>query len=121
MSNTPLMAQLPLHLDLAQAAARVGGEDALRTMLAMLREMLERDGPLIENALAHGDAPTASKLLHSLKGCMPLFCFSPLCDQVAGLEQLSKTAAADTLQAPYAALKVELQQLNSEIGRYLAG
>ena len=121
MSDTAPVGQKLWLLDVVEAANRVGGEEALREMLPLLTDLLERDGPLIEQALANGDAATASKLLHSLKGCMPLFCVASLCEEVAQFEHLSKTAPADALQNGYANLRPQLQQLNAEIKKYLAG
>jgi len=119
MSDTPSLAPPPTHLDLVNAPERVGGDDAMRQMLPMLMEMLERDGPAIEAALAQGDTQMVGKLLHSLKGCMPIFCHEPLCDAVTALELSSKTAPVDVVRSSYAALAPQLRQLQVEINRYM--
>ena len=120
MSGTPSMAQQPTYLDLVNAAERVGGNDALREMLPMLQEMLERDAPAIDVLLVQGDALGAGKLLHSLKGCMPIFCYEPLCNAVVELEMQAKTGQLDAVVAGYAVLRPQLQQLQLEIGAYMA-
>lgn len=121
MSETSSTAPPPTHLDLVNAPERVGGQEAMRQMLPMLMDMLERDGPVIEAALAQGDAQTVGKLLHSLKGCMPIFCHEPLCNAVAALELSSKTGALDVIRPAYATLRPQLEQLRDEIRRYMAG
>lgn len=119
MSVTPFAAPLPTHLDLVNAPERVGGEDAMREMLPMLSDMLERDGPVIDDLLVQGDVQAAGKLLHSLKGCMPIFCHEPLCKAVADLEMTSKKGQLDEARTGYAALRPQLQQLQHEINVYM--
>ncbi len=120
MSDTLSSAQQATHLDLVNAPERVGGSDALREMLPMLTDMLERDGPVIDALLAQGDVQAAGKLLHSLKGCMPIFCHAPLCDAVAALEFSAKAGQLDVVRAGYATLRPQLQQLQREICVYMA-
>lgn len=123
MSDPLSLAQQPTHLDLVHAPERVGGEESLREMLPMLMEMLERDGPVIDALLAQGDTQAAGKLLHSLKGCMPIFCHEPVCNAVAALEMSAKSATGDgvdSVRAGYADLRPQLQQLQREISAYMA-
>ena len=119
MSDNPSMAQQVTHLDLVSAAERVGGNEALREMLPMLQEMLERDAPVIDVLLAQGDAPGAGKLLHSLKGCMPIFCHEPLCNGVAALELQAKSGQLDAVRSGYATLRPQLLALQHEISAYM--
>lgn len=120
MSVTPSAAPAPTHLDLVNAPERVGGEDAMREMLPMLSDMLERDGPVIDDLLVQGDVIAAGKLLHSLKGCMPIFCHEALCTAVADLEMTAKKGLLDEVRAGYATLRPQLQQLRAEIQQYMA-
>lgn len=120
MSDSLSSAQQPTYLDVVNAPERVGGNEALREMLPMLTDMLERDGPVIEALLAQGDVQAAGKLLHSLKGCMPIFCREPVCNAVAALELSAKAAQLDVVRAGYATLRPQLQQLQREIGVYMA-
>ena len=58
-----------VHLDIERALEQIGDEQALKGMLPMLQDMLERDLPQIETFLASQDVRGANPLLHSLKGC----------------------------------------------------
>lgn len=120
MSDSLSTAQLPTHLDLVNAPERVGGDNALREMLPMLTDMLERDGPVIDALLARGDVQGVGKLLHSLKGCMPIFCHEPVCNAVAALELSAKTSQLDAVRVGYATLRPQLLQLQREISDYMA-
>jgi hypothetical protein len=58
-------------------------------------------------------------MLHTLKGFIPIFCCDALCDQVAAVEFLSKTADAREVAAAYASLSPKLKQLKVEIDLHL--
>jgi HPt (histidine-containing phosphotransfer) domain-containing protein len=120
MSMTLANGQSWVYLDIALALEQIGDEQAMRSMLPMLQELLERDLPQIRQSLADGDARSASPLLHSLKGCMPIFCAPPLCAQLAEVEHLSKTADAGEVGPAFAELDPKLGQLQNEIAQYLA-
>ena len=107
-------------LDPQRALEQIGDEQAMRSMLPMLLELLERDLPQIEAFLAQGDVHSANGLLHSLKGCMPIFCETGLCDALAAVEQLSKTAGSGEVSKAYGALSPKLDLLRSEVIRFLA-
>jgi HPt (histidine-containing phosphotransfer) domain-containing protein len=108
------------YLDIPRALRQVGGVEALRSMLPMLQELLQRDVPQIAHLLDTEDATGASRLLHSFKGCMPIFCTPTLCEHLEKVEQLSKSGVALEVGRAYSALMPELQALQLEIDRYLA-
>jgi HPt (histidine-containing phosphotransfer) domain-containing protein len=120
MSMTSANDQSWVYLDIALALEQIGDEQAMRSMLPMLQELLERDLPQIRQSLANGDALAANPLLHSLKGCMPIFCSPPLCTQLAHVEQLSKTGDSAEMHAAFAELDPKLSHLQGEIAQYLA-
>jgi hypothetical protein len=109
-----------LYLDVDHALAQIGDVGALRDMLPMLQELLERDVPLIEQYFAQSDVPSANALLHSLKGCMPIFCKSELCKELAELEHATKSATYAHAAAGYAVLRPKLDVLRVEVERFLA-
>lgn len=109
-----------MYLDVQRALRQVGNVEALRNMLPMLQELLERDVPQIAHLLDTEDATGASRLLHSLKGCMPIFCTPTLCEHLEKVEQLSKSGVALEVGRAYSALMPQLQALQLEIDRYLA-
>ena len=120
MSTTLPQGQVLVHLDIARALEQIGDEEALRGMLPMLQEMLERDLPLIVQRLADQDVRGANTLLHSLKGCLPIFCTPALCEQMAAVEQMSKTGNGPEVGEAFAALSPKLQLLQQEVALYMA-
>jgi len=120
MSMTSVTGQPWVYLDVAHALEQIGDEQAMRSMLPMLQELLERDLPQIRHSLATGDARAANPLLHSLKGCMPIFCEPALCVQLAEVEHMSKTGESAEVGAAFAELSPKLDHLQNEIAQYLA-
>jgi HPt (histidine-containing phosphotransfer) domain-containing protein len=120
MSMTSANGQSWVYLDIARALEQIGDEQAMRSMLPMLQELLERDLPQIRQSLATGDARAANPLLHSLKGCMPIFCAPALCEQLASVEHMSKTEDGVAVGVVFAELDPKLELLQSEIAQYLA-
>lgn len=88
-------------------------------MLAMLEESLARDIPLIAELLAKGDVPGANRLLHPMKGFLPIFCGEALCTELSAVEGLSKTASTAEVAPAYAALRPKLDQLLAEVVAFL--
>ena len=72
-----------VYLDAAQALQNVGDPDALREMLVMMQDLLTRDVAQIAELMKQSDFPAAQHLLHALKGCMPIFCTSELCEELS--------------------------------------
>jgi len=109
----------PVYLDIDLAVSQIGDVQAMQGMLTMLEESLARDIPLIAQMLAAGDVVGANRLLHSLKGFIPIFCGSALSELVAQVEMLSKDTRSTTIGPAYAELQPELQQLLAEVSAYL--
>lgn len=109
-----------VYLDIARALEQIGDATALRGMLPMLQDLLERDIPKITHLLAEHDAHGANPLLHSLKGCLPIFCAPSLCEHLAQVEQMSKAGVGAEVNAAFGLLRPKLQQLHKEVAQYLA-
>jgi len=120
MLSTPPDGNTLKYLDIPRALAMVGGVQALRGMLPMLQELLERDVPQIAYLLGINEVQGASLLLHALKGCMPIFCSPALCENLARVEHLSRSSDGPEVGQAYALLMPELQTLQREIAGYLA-
>ena len=120
MSTNSPHGQAGVYLDIARAVEQIGSVDSLRSMLPMLQELLERDLPQIEHFLARDDVRSANPLLHSLKGCMPIFCAPALCEHLADVERLSKAGGSAEVAGAYAQLRPKLQQLRQEVALYLS-
>lgn len=106
-------------LDVDRALEQIGDVAALHEMLDMLQASLDRDLPQIRQLLAQGDVKGANRLLHALKGFIPIFCTDPLCEHVAAVELISKTGSAAEVAHAYAPLEPKLQQLQAEIDAHL--
>jgi HPt (histidine-containing phosphotransfer) domain-containing protein len=109
----------PLFLDVSLALEQIGDLQALQGMLSMLEESLARDIPRIEQLLDAGDVKGANRLLHGLKGFVPIFCVESLCKHVTRVEELSKHADAVSVSQVYADLMPDLETLQSEVVGYL--
>jgi HPt (histidine-containing phosphotransfer) domain-containing protein len=108
------------YLDVDRALEQVGEIETLHEMLDMLQSSLDRDVPQINAFLAQGDAKGANRLLHALKGFIPIFCVDDLCEHVALVELISKTANAVDIATAFAPLEPKLRQLQAEIDAHMA-
>jgi len=120
MSTTVPHSQNWVYLDIARAVEQVGDLETLHGMLPMLQELLERDLPQIERLLVQDDVRAANQILHSLKGCMPIFCVPALCEHLIQVEQMSKTDTSTQVGAAYVALGPKLRLLQQEVALYLS-
>ena len=116
---TPLLQACPVYLDLDLALSQIGDTDAMNSMLLMLQESLASDVPAIAVLLQQGDVAAANRLLHALKGFIPIFCPEPLCAHVVRVEGMSKHGAHPALEPAYAVLQPQLVLLRSEVEAYL--
>ncbi|MEN9781057.1 MAG: hypothetical protein RL014_2205 [Pseudomonadota bacterium] len=102
-------------LDMKRALEFVGDEEGVYAMMPMLLDSLRNDVPSILNLLKAGDAKAANKLLHPLKGFVPVFCVDYVVDRVTEVEVLSKTAAATEVLPRYVAVMPLLERLRVEV------
>ena len=108
------------YFDIDLALSQIGDLDSLNSMLLMLQESLTSDLPKIASLLQQGDVPAANRLLHALKGFIPIFCRESLCSHVVRVEGLSKLGPSAALVPAYAALQPELAQLLCEVTSHLS-
>ena len=108
-----------VYLDPAQALENIGDPGAVRDMLVMLQDVLERDLPQIAVLMDHQEFAGAQDLLHALKGCMPIFCTPTVCDELALVELMSKSDPRAASAPAYALLRPKLEMLRAEIASYL--
>lgn len=107
------------RLDIARGVGMMGSEAALRKILVTVLASMSEDVPAIDAALQAGDVASANRLLHAIKGYMPIFGSDDMVSQVTAVEKLSKTESAAVVQVPYQALAPELNQLLAEIQVFL--
>lgn len=115
MPTTHMQSPGPIYLDPARALEQIGDSTTLHEMLDMLRATLARDIGQIAQCLASQNVGAANRLLHSLKGFIPIFCVDALCDHVAQVEKISKSGSADEVAKAYALLSPKLVRLQAEI------
>jgi HPt (histidine-containing phosphotransfer) domain-containing protein len=120
MSPSPSSAQVFTYFDPALALENVGDALALREMLLMLQDVLGRDVLQISEFMEVADFSAAHQLLHSLKGCMPIFCTPALCQELTDVELLSKSPGREASASAYLALRPKLETLQEELGLHLA-
>ena len=108
------------YLDPVRAVEQLGDVQALLSMLPMLQELLDRDVPQIAQYLAANDVKSANPLLHSLKGCMPIFCVADFCEELAHVEHMSKTAGIAEVGPAFSVLGPKLDQLRLEVSQFLS-
>ncbi len=116
---TPLPEASPIYLDTDLALSQIGDFDAMNSMLLMLQESLTNDLPKIASLLQQGDVPAANRLLHALKGFIPIFCQESLCSHVVQVESMSKLGANPDLLSAYVGLQTELAKLLREVASHL--
>ncbi len=105
-------------LDVELAIRQTGGAHAMQGMLPILEESLARDIPRISELLAQSDVAGASRVLHSLKGFIPIFCGEALSTLVAQVQELSKTGSVQEVTAAYAPLRADLVSLLADVVNY---
>jgi HPt (histidine-containing phosphotransfer) domain-containing protein len=109
----------PYFLDVELAVSQIGDVQTMQGMLTMLEETLARDVPLIAQLLESGDHVAANRLLHPLKGFIPIFCGEAICAHVSKVEEMSKFGPSSAVLTAYRQLQVELEQLMAEVSIYL--
>jgi phosphoglycerate kinase len=107
-------------LDVARGVAMMGSEVALRKILATVLSSMAGNLAEIRAALDGGDVAGASRLLHAIKGYMPVIAVDALIEQVAEVEQVSKTGSVEVVSVLYADLAPQLEGLLNEIRIFLA-
>jgi len=107
-------------LDVARGVGMMGSETSLRKILKTVLDSMSGNLLEIEAALQAGDVATANRLLHAIKGYLPIFASDALADQVAQVEGVSKTASVDVLTPLWHDLAPHLAGLLDEVRKYLS-
>ncbi len=109
----------PQYFDFDGALEKIGDLPALQDLLGMLQISLSRDIPKIEEFLAQDNVYLVKRMLHELKGFIPIFCTEALYNEVAALELLSRLAGSPELTIAYAELSPKLKQLRLEVSEHI--
>lgn len=106
-------------LNLAGATEFLGDAQAVSDLLQPLVTSLHKDIGDIEQALGQSDMPAVSRMLHSLKGFIPVFCHAEFADRLMDVEKRSRSDTSAPMQAQVQALLQPLRQLVQESQRFL--
>ena len=107
-------------LDVERGIGMMGSVTSLKKILKTVEVSLAGDIPEIGKVLAAGDIKTANRLLHAIKGYVPIFCSDALIEQVVHVEGLSKTGTAAEVAPAFVALTPPLEMLLTQIRAYIA-
>lgn len=107
-------------LDTQRGMEMLGSDATLRAVLRTVLDSLSSDLPKIRQSLTEDDVPSANRLLHAIKGYVPIIGSDALIDMVVRVEQVSKQGSAVDVSGLFVALEPMLYRLLSEIGIYLA-
>jgi phosphoglycerate kinase len=119
LATTPAVAAMAPSLDIARGVGMMGSEASLRKILKTVIDSMAGNLPEIQAALNAGDVVTANRLLHAIKGYVPIFATDALVDQVTHIELVSKTEPVAVVAPLYADLAPRLDGLLGEIGSFL--
>jgi HPt (histidine-containing phosphotransfer) domain-containing protein len=106
-------------LNVERGISMLGSEQSLRMILQTVNGSMMHDIPEISRLLEAGEVPTANRLLHAIKGYVPVFCSDALIEQVIYTERLSTTGTAEVVKPAFAALAPKLQSLLTEVQLYM--
>ena len=121
LEATPVAAVVCLPgLDVERGLGMMGSETSLRNILTTVETSLSDSIPEIWRALEADDVKTANRLLHGIKGYLPIFCTDDLIKRVTQVELVSKTESAAVLHPLFAALAPLLASLLLEIRSFVA-
>lgn len=108
------------HLNVERGIGMMGSDASLRKILVNVETSLACNIPEIWTALEVGDVAVANRLLHAIKGYVPIFCTDALVEQVVQVEQLSKTEPVVVVKPAFADLAPKFEALLNEIRTYVA-
>lgn len=107
-------------LDVARGVSMMGSEASLRKILKTVQISMAGNLPEMAQALENGDVASFNRLLHAIKGYVPIFASDALVAQVTALEKTSKTEPATTVAPLYAELAPLMDTLLAEIRLFVA-
>ena len=107
-------------LDVARGVSMMGSEASLRKILKTVQDSLAGNLPEMAQALEKGDVASFNRLLHAIKGYVPIFACDALVAQVTALEKISKTEPVATVAPLYVELAPLMDALLAEIRQFVA-
>jgi hypothetical protein len=111
---------IPSYFEREKGVGMMGSDASLRKIMISVEASLASGIPQIQSALVADDVAAANRLLHAIKGYVPIFCSDALVAHVVQVEQLSKTESAAVVTPEFAELAPEFEALLTEIRTYIA-
>lgn len=109
----------PKQLDVARALDMLGEEEAVRRILATALVVLRDEVPRMRELMQARDVAGVNRILHTIKGMVPVFCGDELVVQVAAAERMSQSATAQAFAPVHAEVDEALARLLRDIAAYL--
>ena len=109
------------YLDIKGAQDRLGDDELLQQMLEMLAESLPEETTQFNALMAENKLQEAARVLHKIKGVIPLFCDEATVRILQQLEvMLQQNEDTPEMREKLAALLERLDQFKSELTQWLA-
>ena len=109
------------YLDIKGAQDRLGDDELLQQMLEMLAESLPEETTQFNALMAENKLQEAARVLHKIKGVIPLFCDEATVRILQQLEvMLQHNEDTPEMREKLAALLERLDQFKSELTQWLA-
>lgn len=110
----------PRWLEIERGLAFLDDRELLLEMLGLLEQNLGTDIARIWQFLDADDAAAAARVLHPLKGILPIFSSDELVEQVIHTELLCKTLPASEVRPVFAQTAASLGQFLTQMQRFLS-
>lgn len=115
----PAPPRAAVFLDIERAIGYTGDEAATRELLQMVEQSLASDVAMIAQHIEAGDLAAACRLMHAIKGFVPIFCCDLLIERVTYAEAMSRSHTTESFKPVFADLAPDLMALRQDIGAYL--
>lgn len=102
------------QLDLTKASAHFQNDDLVQQIIDMMRESMPQDIKAIETAIAAADWVSVAKILHQLKGYLPLIIDDQTGQMLTHVEQGLKALDKPASTLP-ATLQIDVKKLLEEL------
>ncbi len=109
-----------MYLDLNASIQRIGDKELVDEMLALLHQSLETDWQIFEGLMTARRFAEAEKVLHQLKGVIPLFSDENTASVLNHLDALLKdTSDAIGIQDEFVILQLRMQGFQTELDDWM--
>lgn len=118
MSSTPQVSPAPV-LDTERALAMLENQEHVQPMIELLLSTVPADLEQIDTHLQADDRASAHRVLHQLKGFLPMFCAEGFGQDLREVTSLLKDGDPSGFDQKFPSVRARLQQLCDEAQAYL--